>query len=134
MTISDGINTKKLTLYSPAQPLLQGDQVFWPNLGDTDVDVNSIKELMMISRDSFVSIKEEDDVISSIILNEYGKQSEICSQADCVLGNILPLPCEIHYSESTKLLHSLLPHEIDSPPISQVSMTKRIDKIAIALG
>ena len=27
MAISDGMNTKKLTLYSPAQPLLQDDQV-----------------------------------------------------------------------------------------------------------
>ena len=65
------------------------------------MDVNSIKELMMISRDFFVSIKDEGDVISSIILNEYGRQFEICSQEDCVLGNILPLPCELHYSKST---------------------------------
>ena len=99
MTISDGINTKKLTLYSPAQPMLQDDQVIWPNLGNVDVDINSIKKLMMISRKSFVNIKEEDDVISSIILNEYGREPEICSQEDCVLENILPLPCELHYSE-----------------------------------
>ena len=44
MTILDGINTKKLSLYSPAQSLLQDDQVVWPNLGDTNVDVNSIKK------------------------------------------------------------------------------------------
>ena len=118
MTILDGMNTKKLTLYSPTQPLLQDDQVVWPNLGDSDMDVNSITELMMISRDSFVSIKDEDDVISSIILNEYGRQPEICSQEDCVLENILPLPCELHYFESTQLLHSLLPHKIYSSPIS----------------
>ena len=43
MTISDDMNTKKLTLYSLAQPLLQYDQVFWPNLGDSDMDINSIK-------------------------------------------------------------------------------------------
>ena len=86
----------------------------------------------MISRDSFVTIKEEDDVISSIILNEYGKQPKICSQVDCVLGNILPLPCELHYFEFAQLLHSLLPHEIDSPLIAQVSMAEKINKIEIA--
>ena len=80
---------------------------------------------MTISRDSFVSIKEEDDVISSIILNEYGKQPEICSQVDCVLRNILPLPCELHYSKSAQLLHLLLPHEIDSPLIAQISMAEK---------
>ena len=73
---------------------------------------------MMISRDSFVSTKEEDDVISSIILNEYGIQPETCSKEDCVLENILPLPCELHYSESAQILHSFLPNEIDSPPIA----------------
>ena len=100
MTILDGMNTKKLTLYSPAQPMLQDDQVVLPNIGDFDIHMNSIKELMMILRDSFVSIKEEDDIISSIILNEYGRKPEICSQEDCVLGNILPLPYVLHYSES----------------------------------
>ena len=72
MTISDGMNTKNLTLYSRAQPLLQDDQVVWPNMGDPEMDLDSIKKLMMISRESFVSIKEEDEVISSIILNDYG--------------------------------------------------------------
>ena len=98
------------------------------------MDINSIKQLMTISRDSFVSTKEEDDVISSIILNEYEMQPQICSKEDCVLENILPLPCELHYFESTQLLHSLLPHEIDSPPIAQISMAKKVVKIAIAPG
>ena len=89
---------------------------------------------MMISRDSFVRIKEEEDVISSIILNEYGRKLEICSQEDCILGNILPLPCERHYSKSAQLLHSLLPHEIDSPPIAQISVAEKVDKLAISPG
>ena len=100
MTILDGTKTKNLTLYSPTQPLLQDDQVVWPNMGDLDVDLNSIKQLMMISKESFVSIKEEDDVISSIILNEYGIQPKISSKHDCVLESILPLPSESHYSKS----------------------------------
>ena len=89
---------------------------------------------MMISRDLFLSTKEEDEVISSIILNEYRIQPETCSKEDCVLENILLLPCELHYFESAQLLHSLLPHEIDSPPICQISMVDKVDKIAISLG
>ena len=42
MTISNGMNTKNLTLYSPTQPLLQDDQVVWPNMGDPEMDLDSI--------------------------------------------------------------------------------------------
>ena len=49
---------------------------------------------MIISRDLFVSTKEEDEVISSIILNECGIQPETCSKESCVLENIMSLPYE----------------------------------------
>ena len=99
------------------------------------MDINYIKELMMISRDSFVSIKEEDDVISSIILNEYGTQLETYSKHDCVLESIMPLPFKSHYSESTQLLHSLLPHdEIDSLPITHILMVEKVVRTEIAPG
>ena len=111
-------------MYSSAQPLLQDDQVALPNLGDSNMYLNSIEQLMIITRDSFVSTKEEDEVIYSLILNEYGIQPKTCSEEACVLENILPSPYEIHYSKSTQLLHSLLPHEIDSPPIAQISMAE----------
>ena len=75
---------------------------------------DSIKKLMIISRESFVSIKEEDEVISSIILNEYEIQAETSSKHNRVLESILPLPTQSHYFESAQLPHSLLPHEIDS--------------------
>jgi len=39
MTILDGTNTKKLTLYSPAQPQLDLDQVSWPDLSDDPLEL-----------------------------------------------------------------------------------------------
>ena len=42
MIILDGTNTKKSTLYSPAQPQLDLDQVSWLDLGDDPPEVNSI--------------------------------------------------------------------------------------------
>ena len=42
MTISNGVNTKHLTLYSLAQPLLQDDQIILPNLDDIEPQVYSI--------------------------------------------------------------------------------------------
>ena len=70
MTISNGIHTKNLTLYSPTQPLLLDDQVIWLDLGDDDPKANSILYLMMIGRETFIASREEDEIISSIILNE----------------------------------------------------------------
>jgi hypothetical protein len=49
MIISNGINTKNLTLYSSTQPLLQDDQVVWLDLGDDDPEVNFVNKLIMIS-------------------------------------------------------------------------------------
>ena len=54
MTISNGVHTNNLTLYSPAQPMLQDGQVVWPDLGDDESNFNSIQNLMMIERDLFV--------------------------------------------------------------------------------
>ena len=90
------------------------------------MDLDSIKQLIMISRESFVRIKEDDDVISSIILNEYGTQPETSSKHDCVLENILHLPSQSHYFDSAQFPHSLLPHEIDSSPISHISMVEKV--------
>ena len=42
MKLSNGVKTKKLTLYSLAQPQLDLDQVSWPNLGDDALEINSI--------------------------------------------------------------------------------------------
>lgn len=89
------------------------------------MDIDSIQQLMMISHDSFANIKEEDDVISSIILNEYGTQPETSSIQEYVLESILPLSNE---------LHSLLPHEIDSQPIVQILMAEKVVKTTIIPG
>ena len=98
------------------------------------MDLDSIEELMMISRESFIGIKEEDEVISSIILNDYGIQTETYPTHDRVLGSILPLPSQSHYSEFVHLPHSLFPHEIDSLPISHISMVEKVVTTAIAPG
>ena len=50
ITISNGVHTKDLTLYSLAQPLLLDNQVIWLELGDDDPKSNSLHQLMMIGR------------------------------------------------------------------------------------
>ena len=69
MTISNGAKTKKLTLYSPAQPQLDLDQVSWLDIGDDSLDVNSSQKLMVIERNPFVVSQEEDDIMITILTN-----------------------------------------------------------------
>ena len=131
MTISNGVNTKHLTLYSPAQPLLQDDQIIWPDLDDTKHEVISIHQLMMISKEPFIAFRREDEIISSIILNEYGVETQVCSQGNCVLNTLLPPIDALQYLETSKFLHTLLPHEMKSFPIAQLSMAEKVTKIEV---
>ena len=59
-------------------------------MGDDDPEVNSIHQFMMIGRELFIATREEDEIISSIILNEYGIESQVCPQDECILETILP--------------------------------------------
>ena len=43
MIILNGVKTKKLTLYSLAQPQLDLDQVSWLDLGDDPLEVNYVQ-------------------------------------------------------------------------------------------
>ncbi|XP_059075395.1 uncharacterized protein LOC131875325 [Cryptomeria japonica] len=54
MTISDGMKTKKLALYPPAQPQLEQDQPVWLDIEEESDEVNTIQQLMMIRRDPFL--------------------------------------------------------------------------------
>ena len=63
MTISNGQVTKKFDLYPPAQPLPNLSTFVWLDLGDGEEELNSIAQLMMLHRQSFLKLQEEDLVI-----------------------------------------------------------------------
>ena len=54
MTISNGQATKQFDLYPPAQPLPDLSTSLCPNLGDEEEELNSIVQLMMLHRQSFL--------------------------------------------------------------------------------
>ena len=56
---------------------------------------------MMIGRESFIATQEEDQIISSIILNEYGLESPMCPQAQCILETIVPSLNSPYHSEAS---------------------------------
>ncbi len=63
MTISNGQATKQFDLYPPAQPLPDLSTSFWLDLGDEEEEINSIVQLMMLHKKSFLKLQEEDSVI-----------------------------------------------------------------------
>lgn len=56
MTISDGQATKKLDLYPLAQPQPDLNRSVCPELGEEEEELNSIAELMMLHRQSFLKL------------------------------------------------------------------------------
>ena len=54
MIISNGINTKKLTLHFLAKPHSELDEVVWLYLGDAPLEVSSMQKLMVIESNRFM--------------------------------------------------------------------------------
>ena len=69
MTISNGQATKQFYLYPPTQPLPDLSTFVWPNLGDEEEELISIVKLMMLHRQSFLKLQEEDSILESILTN-----------------------------------------------------------------
>ena len=69
MTISNGQATKTFDLYPLAHPLADLSTYVWPDLGDKEEELNSIAQLMMLHRQSFLKLQEEDSVLQSILTN-----------------------------------------------------------------
>ena len=63
MTISNGQATKRFDLYPLAQPLPDLSTSIWPNLGDEEEELNYIVQLMMLRRQSFLKLQEEDSIL-----------------------------------------------------------------------
>jgi len=63
MTISNGQATKQFDLYPLAQPLPDLSTPVWPDLGNEEEELNSIVQLMMLHRQSFLKLKEEDSLL-----------------------------------------------------------------------
>ena len=88
---------------------------------------------MMIGRELFIATREEDEIISSIILNEYGTQSSMSHQAEYILEIIVQPLNSAHHSKASQLIHSLLLHEMDSSLVAQLFMVDKVIKMEIGL-
>ena len=69
MTIWNGQATKKFDLYPLAKLLPDLSTSVWLDLGDKEEELNSIVHLMMLHRQSFLKLQEEDSVLQSILTN-----------------------------------------------------------------
>lgn len=86
MAISYRKNVKKMNLYTLFQPQLKLGDIVWPKLCDyEEVEVNSVANSIMIARASFIEKKEEEEVLSNVLQNNYGIDSLLCGHNPCSL-------------------------------------------------
>ena len=134
MTISNGQATKQFDLYPPAQPLPNLSTSIWIDLGDEEEDLNSIVQLMMLHRQSFLKLQEEDLVLQSILTNT------------CVVGkyvsesSMLELITYEEFDKNSTLLKepeilcSILPCELEASPIFEAAMIDSTTTIELTKG
>ena len=67
MNIFNGKAKNKFDLYPTIQPQPDLSTFVWPNLRDGEEELNSIAQLMMLHRHSFLELEEEDSIIQSIL-------------------------------------------------------------------
>ena len=122
MTISNGQATKKFDLYPLAQPLPDLSTSVWPDLGDEEEELNSITQLMMLHRQSFLKLQEEDSVLQSILTNSCVVEKDVSKSS--MLELITYEECDENYTllKEPDVLHQPLPCELKSSPISETAM------------
>ena len=134
MTISNGQATKQFDLYPPTQPLPDLSTSIWPDLGDEEEELNSIVQLMMLHRQSFLKLKEEYLVLHSILTNTCVVGKDVFESS--VLELITYEECDKSYTlfKEPKFFCSLLPCELESSPISEAAMIDTTTTVELTKG
>ena len=134
MTISNGQATKKFDLYPPTQPLLDLSTSIWKYLGDEGEELNSIVQLMMLHRQSFLKLQEEDSVLESILTNTCVVEKNVSKSS--MLELIIYEECGENCTllKEPDILHQLLPCELEESLISEATMINSTTTIELSKG
>ena len=133
MTISNGQATKQFDLYPPAQLLTDLSTSLWPDLGDEEEEINSIVQLMMLHRQSFLKLQEEDSVIQSILTNTCIVGKDVSESS---VLELITYECDTSCTLLKELenLCSLLPCELEGSPISKIVMVESTIPVELSKG
>lgn len=131
MTISDGITTKTLALYSPAQPQFDQEKVVWPDIGE---EFNFVQQLMMLTRKPFTELQEDDKELSNIIRNYYEAYQQLSGMPICPLHTLLPTASSLDSPIATEIFHTLLLQEIQTSSLSKIYNIESITQVEDASG
>ena len=134
MTISNGQATKKFDLYPLLQPLLDLSTSIWLDLGDEEEELNFIAQLMMLHRQSFLKLQEEDSVLQSILTNICVVEKDVSESF--VLELITYKECDENCTllKEPDILHELLPCELEAIPISKAIMMESTTTVELSKG
>lgn len=107
----------------------------WLDIGEEVEFINLVSQLMMLKRDPFLQLQDEDNVITNILQNQYGSNpnSLCCSSNNCSLQVLSP-DCQWPSPIAKELYHQFLPHEIQEPSFTDASMIELTNKIELSPG
>ena len=134
MTIFYGKATKKFDLYPPTQPQLDLSTSVWPDLGDGEEELNFIAQLMMLHRQSFLKLKEEDLVIQSILTNTCVVEKDVSDSSMLELTTYEECNESCIFLKEPYIIHQLLPCELDTNPISKATIIESTTIFEISKG
>ena len=130
MTISDGTETKNLTLYPPAQPSLEAKTSLWMDLEEEE----GLQPLLMIGKALTFKDETEDDGINDFISEPTSVNKEIYQILNITLGeeeqeNIMEeaLVSDTHIVPVLKNSKSI-PVEIESGKTQNINPSLSLDE------
>ena len=106
----------------------------WPDLGEEEEELNTIAQLMMLHRQSFLKLQEEDLVIESILNNTCVVEKDVFDSS--VLELITYEECDQNcfLPKEPNISHQISPCELDVTPISEATMFNLRTTIELSKG
>ena len=134
MTISDGQATKKFDLYPLTQPQQDLSTFVWLDLGEEKEDLNTIAQLIMLHRKSFLKLQEEDSVIESILNNTCVVDKDVFDSSMLELITYEEYDQSCFLPKEPYISHQILTCELDVTPISKATMVNLTTTVELSKG
>lgn len=88
----------------------------------------------MLTREPFIALQEDDTVLSNIIQNHYGITQQSIGIPASPLHTLLPFAISLDSPAATDIFHTLLPQEIHTSCLSEISNVESVTQIEVVIG
>ena len=106
----------------------------WLDLGDEEEELNSIAQLMMLHRQSFLKLQEEDSILHSILTNSYVIEKDVSESSMLELITYEECVENCTLLKEPNVPHQPLPCELKANPISETAMIESTTTVELSKG